>query len=97
MQKTPKLEAAGPSQRLGDKANPEQAKPSNGPKGFSLLKNLVLRRRINEDIMEILVHAAKRLAIMNQHMADRSNFIIEVQSAPEVEERAHILQRITDL
>lgn len=47
--------------------------------------------------MELLVYAAKLPTIMNQHIADRSNLIINVRKALGVEEVDCILPQIIDL
>lgn len=98
VEKTSVLGAAKPSQLAGRGADPKSAGLATGPSPIlSPLTDPVMTGRINEDIMELFVHAAKLLAIMNKHLADRLNFIIEVWRALGVEEIGHMLPHITDL
>lgn len=96
-QKTPKSETAQPSHPAARETETKPIKTPTGPSPpLSPLTDPVMTGRINKDILELLVHAAKRPTIMNQHLAERCNFIHEVWTALGVEEIGLMIPRIMD-
>lgn len=52
--------------------------------------------RLGKDILELLVHTWKRLAMLNTRLEDLSNFVMDVRNSLRVKELIEIMSQITN-